>query len=39
VNADGPWLPLVLSGNESKTLQAVAPNAAAREFKIKINAR
>src|ERR1035437_4930939 len=29
-----PWIPLSVYGNESKTVQAVAPNPAAREFKI-----
>lgn len=33
-----PWTPLTLHGNESKTVQAVAPNPAAREFKINIRA-
>jgi uncharacterized protein YcfL len=35
----GPWEPMILYGNESKTLQAVAPNPSAREFKIKIRAQ
>lgn len=34
-----PWTPLILYGNESKTIQAVAPNPAAREFKVKIRPR
>jgi len=33
-----PWTPLTLFGNESKTVQAVAPNPSAREFKINIRA-
>jgi uncharacterized protein YcfL len=33
-----PWTPLTLNGNESKTVQAVAPNPSAREFKINIRA-
>jgi len=37
INPDaGPWTPLIMYGNESKTIQAVAPNPSAREFKIKI---
>ena len=31
-----PWTPLTLNGNESKSVQAVAPNPAARTFKINI---
>lgn len=31
-----PWTPLTMYGNESKTVQAVAPNLSAREFKINI---
>ena len=34
-----PWTPVTLYGNETKTLQATAPNSAATEFKIKIRAR
>ena len=34
-----PWIPLIMLGNESKTIQAVAPNPSAREFKINIRAR
>jgi len=34
-NADA-WTPLMLYGNESKTVQGVAPNPTARKFKIKI---
>lgn len=30
------WTPLMLYGNESKTVQGVAPNPGARKFKIKI---
>jgi uncharacterized protein YcfL len=30
------WTPLTLYGNESKTVQGVAPNPTARKFKIKI---
>ena len=33
-----PWTPLTLNGNESKSVQAVAPNPSAREFKINIRA-
>jgi len=40
INPDaGPWTPLIMYGNESKTIQAVAPNPSAREFKIKIRAQ
>ena len=40
INPDsGPWTPLIMYGNESKTIQSVAPNSGAREFKIKIRAR
>jgi len=35
----GPWTPLIMYGNESKTIQSVAPNSGAREFKIKIRAQ
>lgn len=35
----GPWNPLIMYGNESKTVQAVAPNPSAREFKIKLRAQ
>lgn len=31
-----PWTPVVLYGNESKTLQGLAPNPSVKEFKIKI---
>lgn len=34
-----PWLPLIIHGNETKTLQGVAPNPSARQFKINIRAR
>ena len=33
-----PWTPLTLFGNESKTVQAVAPNPSARVFKISFRA-
>ncbi len=33
------WLPLIMYGNETKTLQGVAPNPAARQFKINIRTR
>ena len=33
-----PWTPLTLNGNESKSVQAVAPNPSAREFKVNIRA-
>ena len=37
INPDGgPWTPLVLYGNETKSLQGVAPNPSAKEFKIQI---
>jgi uncharacterized protein YcfL len=39
IDADSrPWTPLIMYGNESKTIQAVAPNPSAREFKVKIKA-
>lgn len=39
INPDSlPWTPLTLYGNESKNVQAVAPNPSAREFKISIRA-
>lgn len=31
-----PWTPLMLSGKESKAVQALAPNPSVREFKISI---
>ncbi len=37
IQPDGePWQALVMHGNESKTIQGVAPDNRAREFKIKI---
>lgn len=40
INPDsGPWTPLIMYGNETKTVQSVAPNPGAREFKIKIQSR
>jgi len=37
INPDGgPWTPLILYGNETKSLQGVAPNPSAKEFKIQI---
>ncbi len=35
-SGSGSWKPLVLYGRESKTIQAVAPDPRAREFKLKI---
>ena len=32
----GSWKPLILYGRESKTIQAVAPDPRAKEFKLKI---
>jgi uncharacterized protein YcfL len=32
----GSWKPLILYGREAKTIQAVAPDSRAREFKLKI---
>jgi len=32
----GSWKPLILYGRESKTIQAVAPDPQAKEFKLKI---
>jgi uncharacterized protein YcfL len=32
----GSWKPLILNGRESKTIQAVAPDPRAKEFKLKI---
>jgi uncharacterized protein YcfL len=32
----GTWIPLVLYGKDSRQLQGVAPNSAAKAFKIKI---
>lgn len=31
-----PWLSLVLYGNETKTVQGIAPNPSAKKFKIKL---
>lgn len=37
INAgSGSWKPLLLNGRESKTIQAVAPDPRAKEFKLKI---
>jgi len=37
INPDGsPWSPLLIYGNETKSVQGVAPNPSAKEFKIKI---
>jgi uncharacterized protein YcfL len=37
ITPDGSaWKPLILYGNETKTIQAVAPNPSAKEFKVKI---
>lgn len=35
-SGSGSWKPLLLNGRESKTIQAVAPDPRAREFKLKI---
>ena len=32
----GSWKPLILNGREAKTIQAVAPDPRAKEFKLKI---
>ncbi len=32
----GSWKPLILTGRETKTIQAVAPDPRAKEFKLKI---
>jgi uncharacterized protein YcfL len=32
----GSWKPLILNGRETKTIQAVAPDPRAKEFKLKI---
>lgn len=32
----GSWKPLILNGRESKTVQSVAPDSRAKEFKLKI---
>jgi len=31
-----PWIPLTIYGKETKTVQSVAPNPSAKEFKIKL---
>ncbi len=31
-----PWIPMLLYGNETKTIQGVAPNPTAKKFKIKL---
>jgi len=31
-----PWKPLMIYGNETKTIQGVAPNPSAREWKVKL---
>lgn len=37
INAgSGSWKPLILNGREAKTIQAVAPDPRAKEFKLKI---
>jgi uncharacterized protein YcfL len=37
INPDGsPWTPLLIYGNETKSVQGVAPNPSAKEFKIQI---
>ncbi|MDP8214159.1 MAG: DUF1425 domain-containing protein [Candidatus Euphemobacter frigidus] len=33
------WIPFIMYGNESKTIQGVSPNPAARKFKINIRTR
>lgn len=35
-SGSGSWKPLLLNGRESKTIQAVAPDPRAKEFKLKI---
>lgn len=35
-SGSGSWKPLILYGRESKTVQAVAPDPRAKEFKLKI---
>lgn len=35
-SGSGAWKPLILYGRESKTVQAVAPDPRAKEFKLKI---
>lgn len=35
-SGSGSWKPLILNGRESKTIQAVAPDPRAKEFKLKI---
>ena len=35
-SGSGAWKPLLLNGRESKTIQAVAPDPRAKEFKLKI---
>jgi uncharacterized protein YcfL len=35
-SGSGSWKPLILYGRESKTIQAVAPDPRAKEFKLKI---
>lgn len=35
-SGSGSWKPFVLYGRESKTIQSVAPNQRAKEFKLKI---
>jgi uncharacterized protein YcfL len=32
----GSWKPLIITGRESKTIQSVAPDPRAKEFKLKI---
>lgn len=36
LNANQAWKPFLVYGKETKTIQGVAPNQAAKEFKIKI---
>lgn len=35
-SGSGSWKPLILNGRESKTIQSVAPDPRAKEFKLKI---
>ena len=32
----GSWKPMTLYGNESRTIQGVAPNSAAKEYRVKL---
>jgi len=40
IDSEGnPWLPLIMYGNETKTLRGAAPNPSAKQFKINIRLR